>query len=300
MHSFCHNIKENLITKERYPASNKKCCWETILFTFLSFKNYHLSDNNQIEIRLEETYLSRLMENCLKNLKVDYYKEKIPSTHEKSIYMFFIDSTIVSNNIEKLNKLPEKKCCHLFWLKVAFLCIGYLSDPAKNYHLEFFSTKNNIENIKSVLLEEGIESKYYQKGNDSDNFILYIKKSDDIIQFLGIIGANKHLLEIENVRIEKELKNHIIRQINYETANLEKTIESSVKYTTAIEWAIKTGFFNELPEGLKEVATLRIKYPDKNLRELCELFEKPMTKSGINHRLRRLYGIIQKEKSKIV
>ncbi|MFN8576911.1 MAG: DNA-binding protein WhiA [Candidatus Sericytochromatia bacterium] len=295
MTSFCYKIKESLIEKDKLPY--KKCCWKKIFFSFLTFKNYQLSDNNIIEIKLEEKYMINTFENSLKILNINYKKESI---NHNDVINFSFDSTFLTSNINELVDLPVKKCCILNWLKIAFLSIGYVSDPNKNYHLELCSNLENIEKIKDILHFEDLEAKYYKKNNESENYILYIKKSDDIIRFLGLIGANKHLLEIENVKIEKEMKNHIIRQINYETANLEKTIESSVKYISAIEWAIENGIFNDLDENLKEVANLRIKYPDKNLRELCDLSEKPLTKSGINHRLRRLYGIIQKEKSKVI
>lgn len=297
MTSFCYKIKESLVTRDKLPPHSRKCCWESIFYSFLTFKNYQLSDNNKIEIKLEEDYLVNTFEQSLKLLNINYKKEK---GYHTGVRIFTFDSTFVTQHLKDMLSIPEKKCCVLTWLKIAFLSIGYVSDPQKNYHLELCSGLENIEKIKDVLHQEELEARYYKKNNDSDNFILYIKKSDDIIQFLGLIGANKHLLEIENVKIEKEMKNHIIRQINYETANLEKTIESSVKYINAIDWAIETGFFNDLDDNLKEAALLRIKYPDKNLRELCELSEKPITKSGINHRLRRLYGIIQKEKSKVV
>lgn len=297
MTSFCYKIKENLVTKDKLPGQNKKCCWETIFLTLSNLKNYHILDNNKIEIKLEEDYLIDTFEIALKILGINYGKAKINDT---DIIIFSFDSTFLTKNINQLIDLPNKKCCTLIWLKINFLCIGYVSDPQKNYHLEFCSSLENIQKIKEVIHHKEIEAKYYKKNNESDNYILYIKRSDDIIQFLALIGANKHLLEIENVKIEKEIKNNIIRQINYETANLEKTIESSVKYIDAIDWAIETGFFDDLDETLKEAARLRIKYPEKNLRELCELTEKPITKSGINHRLRRLYGIIQTEKSKVV
>lgn len=297
MSSFCYKIKESLVEKDKLPAFNKKCCWKSIFFAFLTFKNYQLSDNNRIEIKLEENYIINTFESSLKALGIDYKKESSNNNH---VVSFNFDGLFLTENLDELLYVPEKKCCLLNWLKSAFLCIGYVSDPQKNYHLELCSNIENIEKIKNVLSSEELETKYYKKNNESDNYILYIKKSDDIIRFLGLIGANKHLLEIENVKIEKEMKNNIIRQINYETANLEKTIESAVKYINAIEWSIEKGIFNDLDDSLKEVALLRIKYPEKNLRELCDLSQKPITKSGINHRLRRLYGIIQKEKSKIV
>lgn len=297
MASFCYKIKENLVTKDKLPGPNKICCWESLFLSILNFKNYQISDNNKIEVKLEENYLINTFEQALKKLKIDYEKNK---SNNSDITIFTFDSTFVSKNINKMINIPQNKCCTLTWLKIAFLCIGYVSDPQKNYHLEICSNLENIEKIKEVLHQKSIEARYYRKNIESDHYILYIKKSDDIIQFFATIGANKHLLEIENVKIEKELKNNIIRQINYETANLEKTIESAVKYVNAIEWAMENGLFEDFDDGLKEAARLRVKYPEKNLRELCELAENPITKSGINHRLRRLYGIIQKEKSKVI
>ena len=297
MRSYSSLIKENLLTIEKYDAIHKDCCWKTNLFCFLSFKSYSLGDNNKVEIKVEEVYLAKFVNQILKRVKIEYTREKYNTSTGREIYRFIIESSFVLKNSKKLEEIPHKKCCRFNWLKVAFLCSGYLSDPAKNYHLEFCSSfLDNIEKLKTLLKEEGLEPKYYKKGGDSGNYVLYLKKSDDIIHFLAIIGANKLLIDIESMRIEKELRNKVTRQVNYETANLEKTIESSVKHIDAIEWYRQNGPFNELPESLKEVAMIRIENPDKNLRELCDLFPKPITKSGINHRLRRLYGIIQREK----
>jgi DNA-binding protein WhiA len=300
MQSFTSLIKESLVSSDKIEALKKNCCLKTTLLCFLSFKNYHLADNHQVEIKLEENYLARLIYYVLKKLAVNFSREKYINSSGKTIYKFLADSNIITKNLEKLTGLPRQKCCRHHWLRTAFLCSGYISDPTRNYHLEFYtSSQSNVENIQKVLTEEEVEAKYYQKSNDPEHYVLYIKKSEHIIHFLALTGAHKQLLDIENMLIEKNIKNTIIRQVNYETANLEKTIESSVRYIHAIEWAIENGLFNDLPESLKEVALVRVKYPDKNLRELCELFPKPITKSGINHRLRRLYGIIQKEKSKI-
>jgi DNA-binding protein WhiA len=295
--SFSSLIKENLLSAEKIDSIKKDCCLKTMLLCFLTFKNYNLAGNNQIEIKLEESYLARLIYQILKKLELDFSREKYTNTAGKTTYKFLLDSKIITKNLNKLTELPKHKCCKNNWLKLAFLTTGYISDPNKNYHLAFYtSSLSNIEKIQKVLTEEELEAKYYQKSEDPEHYVLYIKKSDHIIHFLALIGANKQLLDLENMLIEKNIKNKVVRQVNYETANIEKTIESSVKYISAIEWAIEQGIFNDLPESLKEVALIRVKYPDKNLRELCELFPKPITKSGINHRLRRLYGIIQKEK----
>lgn len=300
MQSVSHIIKENLLHSDKFNQNNKKCCLKTIFLCFLSFKSFNLADNNKVELRIEEAYLANFISNVLKKLEVNFSKNKYTTSSGKVMYTFLMDSTILTKNINKLEQVPVKKCCKKNWLKVAFLSGGYLSDPSKNYHMEFCtSSLENIKVLNEILCIYEINSKYYQKKGEYGNYSLYIKKSDDIIKFLGLIGAFKQLLALENLKIEKEIRNKVTRQVNYEAANIEKTIESAVKYIDSIEWAVETGLFNDLPESLKEIATLRVKYPDKNLRELCELFHKPITKSGINHRLRRLYGIIQTEKCKL-
>jgi DNA-binding protein WhiA len=292
MQSFSVEIKDNL-TKESF----KNCCIETIFLVVLLFKNYKISDDGEIEIKLEESYLSHIFEKTLSKIKIDFYKETIHSIN-KNFVKYLFDASYLASTMNRTELLPEKSCCRKTWIKAAFLCSGYLSNPEKNYHLEFCtSSQQNIENIRILLEENNFEPKFYQKNIESENYVLYLKKSEEITEFLALIGASRSLLELENLKIEKDLKNKIIRQINYETANIEKTVESSVKHINAIEWAIENGIFNDLPDNLKEVAKVRLENPDKNLRELCEIFPKPITKSGINHRLRRLYGIIQKEKN---
>lgn len=292
--SFSASIKDNM-TKESF----KSCCIETIFLVILLFKNYKISDEGEIELKLEDGYLSHIFEKAINKIKVEFFRDEYYSNNKKH-FKYLFDAQYLATLMNRSDLLPEKPCCRKTWLKSAFLCSGYLSNPEKNYHLEFCtSSQENIENIKILLEENGFEPKLYQKNIESENYVLYMKKSEEITEFLALIGANKFVLELENLKIEKDLKNKIIRQINYETANLEKTIESSVKHISAIEWAIETGLFNELPDNLKEVAKVRLDNPDKNLRELCEIFPTPLTKSGINHRLRRLYGIIQKEKNKL-
>src|SRR4029079_13822522 len=119
-------------------------------------------------------------------------REKIINASGKTIYKYLVDSKIITSNIKNLINIPKQKCCKYNWLKIAFLCSGYISDPNKNYHLAFYSsTLSNIEKIHKVLITENLETKYYQKSNDPEHYVLYIKKSEHIIHFLALIGANK-------------------------------------------------------------------------------------------------------------
>ncbi|MEK7432986.1 MAG: DNA-binding protein WhiA [Cyanobacteriota bacterium] len=312
--TYSFEIKENIFSNENLKKIKKECCIKNIFLGILNFRDSKFNYKNTNEIKFEEKILNNVFEYCLEMLNIEYEKAQI--VHEKKSMIFFS----FKNNID--NEICLNKCCKINFLKTAFICGGYVSNPEKGYHLEILSyAKNNIEIVKDILEAESLSPKCYIKNADSEVpfYVLYIKKSEEVTHFLGLIGANKQVLDFENTKIEKDFKNKITRQVNYESANIEKTINSSVKYIKAIEWAIKNGIFNDLSNELKEVALLRLNYPEHNLRELCEIYNndvtksefndeeierynktyetenKFLTKSGINHRLRKLYVIIQEE-----
>jgi len=283
-------IKNNLFTK-KILQKLKKCCIETIFFSFMYFKDFKIDDNNYIEIIIEEEVYNYFFYFILNKLNINFHLEN----KEKNKKINF-DSEVIVKNLNILNSLPINECCKVNYLKTAFFNCGYLTDPNKSYHLEFSTNiEEKLINIKNLLNYFEIESKIYSKNNGI--YSLYIKNVQYILKFLAIIKANKILLEIENLLIEKDYKNKITRKVNYETANIEKTIESSVKYISAIEWYKEQGLFHNLPENLQEVANIRVQYPEESLQELVKYFNFSITKSGINHRLRKLYAIIQRDKN---
>jgi hypothetical protein len=282
-------IKNNLY-KNRDINKLKECCIKTIFFSFIYLKDFKIDDNNYTEIIVDE-YNYTLLKSIFKSLSIVFIIQK----QEKNTKLIF-ESNVITNNLNLLNSLPDKNCCKINYLKISFLNCGYITDPNKSYHLEFSSNiQEKLNNVKELLDFFEIKSKIYLKNNKL--YSLYIKNINYILKFLAIIKANKLLLEIENLLIEKDYKNKITRKVNYETANIEKTIESSVKYISAIEWYKEKGFFNNLPKNLQEVANIRTKYPDESLQELVKYFNFSITKSGINHRLRKLYAIIQRDKN---
>ncbi len=183
-------------------------------------------------------------------------------------------------------KITAKNCCKRAYLRGLFICKGFVNRPEANYHLEMvFNDTRMAKDVKKLTgkldLETGI-------GERKNNLIVYIKDSEKIVDFLRLIGTSKSLLEFENVRIIKSMRNQVNRQVNCETANLGKTIDASVRQVELIEALIARLGIGKIPLQLRELALLRIDHPDSTLKELGALMNPPLTKSGVAYRMRKL------------
>lgn len=168
----------------------------------------------------------------------------------------------------------------------AFMGAGSLTDPKNVYHLEIvFQNKNNADIIKNILAKQDIESKILKREK---SYIVYMKDGENISKFLAFIGASKSLLKFEDTRIIKEMRNNVNRIVNCETANLNKTIESSVRQIEDIKLIKLKKKFDMLSEKEKELAVLRLENPDATLTELGKMLDTPISKSGVNHRIERI------------
>lgn len=176
-------------------------------------------------------------------------------------------------------------------IRELFLKSGFINNPKKDYHLEIiFNDEQKALEIENLLLEFNIHSKVIKKGK---GYMVYIKDGEEISNFLALIGAMSSVLKFEEVRVERELKNNINRAVNCETANLNKTIDAAIKQIEAIEKIKKDKKFESMPENLKEIADLRINNPHASLIELGQMLEKPIGKSGVNHRLKKILEIAE-------
>ena len=188
----------------------------------------------------------------------------------------------------------KKTCCKKAYLRGAFLAGGSISDPEKTYHLELTSrTEEQAREIKRLLGSFGLRARtIMRKGS----YVTYLKEGENIVDFLNIAGAHKALMDLENVRILKGMRNNVNRIVNCETANLEKTVNASVRQVENIRYIADNIGLDSLPEGLREIAELRLEYSDSNLAELGRLLNPPLGKSGVNHRLRKLELIAEKHR----
>lgn len=192
-------------------------------------------------------------------------------------------------------ELLKKNCCKRAYIRGAFLASGSVSDPQKSYHLEIVcQQKERAQVLKQVMKDLEMDARIViRKKND----VVYLKEGEQIVSFLGSIGATRHLFAMENVLILKEMRNNLNRQVNCETANLNKTVSAAVRQIEDIRYIEECGEFQNLPENLRVMAEIRLEYPDASLKELGELLTPPVGKSGVNHRLRKLSETAEKLRS---
>lgn len=189
------------------------------------------------------------------------------------------------------HKLLGRTCCRRAFLRGAFLVTGSVSDPRKFYHLEFSCTsEDKAQRVQRVLQTFGLEARVVPRKR---YFVVYLKEGDGIVDVLNIIEAHQALMELENIRIVKEVRNTLNRKVNCETANICKTVSAAVKQIEDINFIRDTVGFEELPESLSQMAGVRLENPDATLKELGMLLSPQVGKSGVNHRLRKLSEIAE-------
>lgn len=192
--------------------------------------------------------------------------------------------------------LLQKSCCVRAYIREAFLAAGSISDPEKGYHFEVVtSSENKALQLVSKLELFGIEAKTIERKG---HIVVYIKEGSQIVDALNVMEAHNALMDLENVRILKEVRNSVNRQVNCETANINKTVNAAVKQIEDIQYIQETVGLGELPLQLRETAMLRLEYPEAPLKELGNLMNPPVGKSGVNHRLRKLSQIAEELRDK--
>lgn len=181
----------------------------------------------------------------------------------------------------------RKKCCRRAYLRGAFLAAGSVNNPeGSSYHMEIASMyEDHCHALCELANEYNLNARCIERKK---GFIFYLKESEKIIEFLNVIGAHQALLKFEDVRIMRDMRNSVNRIVNCETANLNKTIGASMRQIDNIRLLEKEIGLENLPDKLREVAEARLAHPDVNLKELGEMLDTKVSKSGVNHRLRKI------------
>lgn len=214
--------------------------------------------------------------------------------HEDSLKVLQATKLLHNNDIEENlsvadNIVIQQICCKRAFLRGAFLAAGSVNTPEKNYHFEIAcATEAKAEQIKNVLRSFDIDSKIILRKK---YYVTYIKDGEQIVNVLNIMEAHVALMEFENVRILKDIRNSVNRKFNCETANINKTVSAAVKQKLDIEYIRDTIGFEGLAEGLEDIARARLERPEASLKELGAALDPPVGKSGVNHRLRKLSTI---------
>lgn len=187
--------------------------------------------------------------------------------------------------------IVQNTCCKRAFLRGSFLAGGSLSDPEKAYHFEIvFPAVQKAERMREIMHSFSVEAKVIRRKK---YFVLYVKEGSQIVELLNIMEAHLALMELENVRILKDVRNSVNRQVNCEAANINKTVQAAARQIDDIIYIRDSIGFDRLADGLREVAELRVEYPEASLKELGEMMDTPLGKSGVNHRLKRLCGIAE-------
>ncbi len=188
--------------------------------------------------------------------------------------------------------VTRNSCCKRAFIRDSFLCLGSISDPNKGYHLEFVCDRE----IQAVQLQEMIESFDIEARivKRKKYYVLYMKEGSGIVDLLNIMEAHVSLMNLENLRIVKEMRNSINRRVNCEVANITKTVNAATKQIEDITYIRDHYGFDNLQESLRQMAEVRLEHPDATLLELGSFLEPPVGKSGVNHRLRKLSELAEK------
>lgn len=246
------------------------------------FKMLKFLYNTNSEITVKKT-------NRLK--KHNNYTVKV---HEDDIQRLLMDTKLIKNEkIDILNfnygipkTLIKNECCKRAYIRGTFLGCGSISDPDKSYHIEFVNNKRiHCNDLEKLINTFDLGAKRIAR---KDLYITYLKDSEKIVDLLNVMSAYNSLLYIENIRAIKETRNNINRVVNCETANLSKIVDTSIRQKNSIMILQKHNAIDKLPPSLKELAYLRLENEDASLKELGEMLQPPLGKSGVNHRLKKI------------
>ncbi|MCH5257533.1 MAG: DNA-binding protein WhiA [Lachnospiraceae bacterium] len=288
--SFSGEVKEELAAY----INSARHCQLAELAALIHFAG-RLTDDN-LHLRLEAMENEAVIRKCFTLLEKTFniYNAMQESGEERvlqALHLYDSSHHIISLDVPVNSILIKNNCCARAYLRGAFLCVGSMSDPQKSYHLEFVcSSILQAEQLRNIIQEFQIEAKIIRRKK---YYVVYLKEGAGIVDLLNVMGAHVSLMNLENLRIVKDMRNSINRRVNCETANITKTVNAASKQIEDILLIKEQYGFEKLPDNLRQMAEVRLEYPEAPLKELGEYLEPAVGKSGVNHRLRKLSEIAE-------
>lgn len=310
--SFSAEVKEEL---SRHIGSGRHCRIAELAAMINMSGKIKIEKNGKvcIKVQTENPSVARKYFTIIKktfNINVEVIIRRNKYLKKNRVYSLFITDSDQALRVLKATKLIDVKgddlqvhhrihplvvqsiCCRRAYIRGAFLASGSMSDPEKTYHLEFVNwNKQHSRDLMNLVNTFGVDSKVVERKK---YYVVYLKEGTQIVDLLNIMEGHVALMELENLRILKEMRNNVNRIVNCETANLNKTVSASVRQTEDIEYIERHIGLSSLPENLEDVARLRLKHRDATLKELGAKLDPPVGKSGVNHRLRKISEIAEK------
>lgn len=295
--SFAGEVKNELCR----TTLSRKCCAQAECYGILLYSNTYTAEEIRI-ITESDAFAQRLPALFKKAFKLTF--DRLPEGEGKHIFsitqprkleaiqqVFGGDPSALALHINFA--VLEESCCRLSFLRGAFLAGGSVTDPRKGYHLELATSHLSVSREMLALMREmELEPKAAQRKG---NAVIYFKQSDRIEDFLTSIGAPLSAMEIMNAKLEKDLRGSVNRRVNCDAANLDKAVEAAMAQMEAIRRLEESGKLALLPDKLREAAALRLAHPEDTLSQLAEQCDPPITKSALNHRLRKLVELGKEE-----
>ena len=288
--SFSAEVKTELC---RAPRS-RRCCAQAEAYGALLYCNTFRGDEVRI-VTENGAFAQRLPALFKKAFKLSF--DRLPQGEGKRVFAVTDPAKLTAihqtfgadRNALALHlnfAAVEESCCRAAFLRGAFLAGGSVTDPRKGYHLELATSHHSVSReVLALMRELGQEPKAAQRKG---NAVLYFKQSDRIEDFLTCLGAPVAAMEVMNAKLERDIRGKVNRRVNCDAANLDKAVEAAMSQVEAIRRLEREGVLTALPDKLREVAALRLAHPEDTLSQLAERCDPPITKSALNHRLRKL------------
>lgn len=292
--SFCSDIKTELS-----EIKVSRCCMQALTYGLLLFsraftpKKISMQSENFSVTKLYATMIQKSYDSNVTITKGESknvtYRAEVADEIDRLKILASVDFGMCDGKIS--HEFFNRACCEAAFVRGAFLSCGQMSDPQKSYRVDFpVKSEALAEELRDILAKHSVKANISTRGN---GYIVYIKRSEMIINLLALMGASMRSLELIETTIIKEANNKTNRMFNCDSANIKKTIEASIKQRTAIEYLMKREMLSSLPEELVSAANLRMKYPESTLKDLCKNSPDAITVSGLNHRLKKIIEIYE-------
>lgn len=290
------------------------CCKKSELSALMKMSGALSIFENQwvIEIQTENAAIARRIFSVIRSVykvEIDLLVRRKMKLKKNNVYicrvkkeakeiledLMVLEGGMIQHDVPE--RVFKKDCCTRSYLRGAFLAGGSMNNPeTSTYHLEIFSLyETHASSLTDLMNTFELNAKFIERKK---GFITYLKEAEKIAEFLSLIGGYQALLKFEDTRILRDLRNSVNRLVNCETANLNKTISAAVRQVENIKYIEEMIGLNELPDRLREIAKLRVENDGVSLKELGEMVTSgPISKSGVNHRLKKLDEIADKLRS---
>lgn len=308
--SFSSNVKEELLHQ---PDQARHCSIaEAAAMLSMCGQLSETEEGPRLEIRTENNSTARKYFTLLKktfNISSIMSTGHLPNRKKNRIYVLTVEGTDCISRLLEACRLSgeegslvlsdelviQKECCKRAFLRGAFLASGSVSDPVKTYHFEIVCmNRQKAELLCRIFSFFEITARVVQR---KQHLVVYIKDSTQVMDVLGLIGATDSMMKMQNVQILKSIRNQANRSVNCDTANIRKALRAADRQISDIRLLQETGIFEDLPETLREIAQLRVTFPEATLADLGEMLDEPVGKSGVNHRLKKIAQIAEKWKT---